>query len=103
MNVISAMCMCLAAKVQMAKIGCLAMTKEIRISVILRPTTSVFLLSTLGGFPLTISQLAGIIRRQDLTLSQFFELYADRKEHAGLYETKFDTNLATYSHTLSTV
>lgn len=57
----------------------------------------------LGGLPLAISQMAGIIRRQDLTLAEFFELYTDREEHASLYETKFDTNLVTYPHTLSTV
>lgn len=57
----------------------------------------------LGGVPLAISQMAGIIRRQDLTLSEFFELYKDHEEHASLYETKFDTNLVTYRHSLSTV
>lgn len=59
--------------------------------------------AALGGVPLAISQMAGIIRRQDLTLSEFFELYTDREEHASLYETKFDTNLVTYRHSLSTV
>lgn len=57
----------------------------------------------LGGVPLAISQMAGIIRRQDLTLSEFSELYTDREEHASLYETKFDNNLVTYRHSLSTV
>ncbi|KAJ5566022.1 hypothetical protein N7535_007660 [Penicillium sp. DV-2018c] len=57
----------------------------------------------LGGIPLAISQMAGIIRRQDLTLSEFFELYKDHEEHASLYETKFDTNSVTYRHSLSTV
>lgn len=57
----------------------------------------------LGGFPLAISQMAGIIRRQDLTLSEFLELYTDHEEQASLYETKFDTNLITYRHSLSTV
>ena len=57
----------------------------------------------LGGVPLAISQMAGIIRRQDLTLSEFLELYTDHEEHASLYETKFDTNLITYRHSLSTV
>ena len=57
----------------------------------------------LGGIPLAISQMAGIIRRQDLTLSEFFELYTDREEHASLYETKFDINIVTYPHSLSTV
>ncbi|KAK2811685.1 hypothetical protein FQN50_002031 [Emmonsiellopsis sp. PD_5] len=57
----------------------------------------------LGGIPLAISQMAGIIRRQDLTLSEFFELYTDHEEKTGLYKTKFDTNLVTYRHSLSTV
>ncbi|KAK1143739.1 hypothetical protein N8T08_006140 [Aspergillus melleus] len=57
----------------------------------------------LGGVPLAISQMAGIIRRQDLTLSEFLELYTDHEEHASLYETKFDTNITTYRHSLSTV
>ncbi|KAJ5948681.1 hypothetical protein N7454_001988 [Penicillium verhagenii] len=57
----------------------------------------------LGGVPLAISQMAGIIRRQDLTMSEFFELYMDHEEHANLYETKFDTNLVTYDYSLSTV
>ncbi|KAK2774312.1 hypothetical protein FQN52_004296 [Onygenales sp. PD_12] len=57
----------------------------------------------LGGVPLAISQMAGIIRRQDLTFSEFFELYTDYEENTSLYETKFDTNLVTYRHSLSTV
>ncbi|KAJ4415136.1 hypothetical protein N0V82_007506 [Gnomoniopsis sp. IMI 355080] len=57
----------------------------------------------IGGVPLAISQMAGIIRRQDLTLSEFLELYKDHEEQASLYETKFDTNLITYRHSLSTV
>lgn len=57
----------------------------------------------LGGVPLAISQMAGIVRRQDLTLSEFFELYTDHEEQANLYETKFDTNLVAYPHSMSTV
>ncbi|EED20550.1 hypothetical protein TSTA_037680 [Talaromyces stipitatus ATCC 10500] len=57
----------------------------------------------LGGVLLAISQMAGIVRRQDLTLPEFLELYTDHEEHASLYETKFDTNLITYRHSISTV
>ncbi|KAI0449877.1 tetratricopeptide repeat domain-containing protein [Xylaria acuta] len=46
----------------------------------------------LGGVPLAISQMV-----------EFWELYTDHEEHASLYETKFDTNLITYRHSLSTV
>ncbi|KAI1362738.1 tetratricopeptide repeat domain-containing protein [Xylaria arbuscula] len=59
--------------------------------------------NALGGIPLAICQMAGIIRRQDLTLSEFWELYTDHEEHASLYETKFDTNLIPYRHSISTV
>ncbi|KAJ6065353.1 hypothetical protein N7444_001006 [Penicillium canescens] len=53
--------------------------------------------------------MAAILRRRDLTLSQFLYqeheelIYQDHEEHAGLYGTKFDTNLLSYSHSLSTV
>lgn len=57
----------------------------------------------LGGIPLAISQMAAIIRRQDLTLTEFWELYADLDEHSDLYETKFDTNLVTYRNSIATV
>ncbi|KAH8882047.1 tetratricopeptide repeat domain-containing protein [Thozetella sp. PMI_491] len=57
----------------------------------------------LSGVPLAISQMAGIIRRQDLSLPEFLELYMDNEERASLYETKFDTNLITYRHSVSTV
>ena len=57
----------------------------------------------LGGVPLAISQMAGIIRRQDLALSEFFELYTDHEECANLYGKKFNTKLVTYRHSLSTV
>ncbi|PWY91909.1 tetratricopeptide repeat domain-containing protein [Aspergillus sclerotioniger CBS 115572] len=47
--------------------------------------------------PLAISQMAGIIRRQDLALSKCLELYEDHEEHASLYESNFYTNMVTYS------
>ncbi|KAG9250043.1 tetratricopeptide repeat domain-containing protein [Emericellopsis atlantica] len=59
--------------------------------------------AALGGVPLAISQMAGIIRRQDLTFSEFLELYADHEEHASLYGANLDANSVTYRHTLSTV
>ncbi|TQW04237.1 tetratricopeptide repeat domain-containing protein [Cordyceps javanica] len=57
----------------------------------------------LGGVPLAISQMAGIIRRHDLTLAEFLELFTDQEERAALYQTKFDSNLVTYRHSLSSV
>lgn len=57
----------------------------------------------LGGIPLAISQMAGIIRRWGLTLAEFLELYNDDEERSKLYRTKFDTHLVPYCHSLSTV
>ncbi|KAJ6027965.1 tetratricopeptide repeat domain-containing protein [Penicillium herquei] len=57
----------------------------------------------LGSIPLTISQIAGIIQQQDLTLLEFFKLYMDYEEYANLYKTKFNTSLVTYNHSLSTI
>ncbi|KAM3483494.1 hypothetical protein MY8738_003037 [Beauveria namnaoensis] len=59
--------------------------------------------NALGGIPLAISQMAGIIRRQDLTLTEFLELFIDHEERTILYETKFDSSLVTYRHSLSSV
>lgn len=56
----------------------------------------------LGGIPLAISQMTGIIRRQDLTLAEFMDLYEDRKEHGSLHNTRFEL-AARYPHTVSTV
>ncbi|PYI11365.1 hypothetical protein BO78DRAFT_446337 [Aspergillus sclerotiicarbonarius CBS 121057] len=57
----------------------------------------------LGGIPLVISQMAGIISRQDLTLSEFLQLYTNPEERGNLYKTKFDTNMVRYPHYLATV
>ena len=58
----------------------------------------------LGGVPLALSQMAGIIRRQDLTLSEFLDLYVDASEHSDVHKTKFgDQSTKTYAHTIATV
>jgi len=56
----------------------------------------------LGGIPLAISQMAGIIRRQDLTLREFLDLYNDPYEHANLHGMKFDSITQSYPHTIAT-
>lgn len=61
------------------------------------------IVDALGGVPLAISQMAGIIRRQELTLREFFDLYKDFDEHAALHETKFDSITKSYSHSIATV
>ena len=58
---------------------------------------------SLGGLPLAISQMAGIIRRQELRLSEFAESYSDPSEHAELHKLKFHLGRGTYPHTISSV
>ncbi|KAH3953529.1 hypothetical protein HBH53_029800 [Parastagonospora nodorum] len=58
----------------------------------------------LGGVPLAISQMAGIIRRQDLSLNEFHDLYTDAAEHLDLYDTRTgDASTRGYAHSISTV
>nr|POE88370.1 hypothetical protein CFP56_11599 [Quercus suber] len=59
--------------------------------------------NALGGIPLAISQMAGIISREGLTFSEFLDFYLLQEEHGTLYETKFNTSLVPYRHSLSTV
>ena len=58
---------------------------------------------SLGGLPLAISQMAGIIRRQELRLSEFVDSYSDPSEHAELHKLKFHLGRGTYPHTISSV
>ncbi|KAN0095890.1 tetratricopeptide repeat domain containing protein [Hyaloscypha variabilis] len=57
----------------------------------------------LGGLPLAISQMAGIIRRQELKLSEFLESYNDATERATLFGSKFPVGHSVYPHTISSV
>ena len=56
---------------------------------------------TLGGLPLAISQMAGVIRRQELRLSEFADSYSDPSEHAELHKLKFHLGRGTYPDTIS--
>lgn len=58
---------------------------------------------TLGGIPLAISQMVDILRRQDLTLTKFLELYIGTERHISLYGTKFHTNVRTCRYSLSAI
>lgn len=57
----------------------------------------------LGGLPLAIVQMTGIIRRQALRLSEFMESYNDHSEHSTLYQLKSPLGPQAYPHTISTV
>lgn len=58
---------------------------------------------SLGGLPLAISQMAGVIHRQELRLSESVEPYNDPSEHAKLHKLKFHFGRGTYPHTISSV
>jgi NB-ARC domain len=58
--------------------------------------------TALGGLPLAISQMTGIIRRQDLTLDEFIDLYEDRTEHSDLHSKRFESSTK-YPHSIATV
>lgn len=48
--------------------------------------------------------MAGIIRRQDLSLNEFHDLYTDVAEHLDLYDTRAgDASTRGYAHSISTV
>jgi hypothetical protein len=57
----------------------------------------------LAGLPLAISQMAGIIRRQELSLSEFLVIFEDTQEHATLFGMKFNASARTYQHSIATV
>ena len=58
---------------------------------------------TLGGLPLAIVQMASVIRRQQLDLTEFLELYQDCTEHPDFHGKRFDSGIRTYPHSISTV
>ena len=57
----------------------------------------------LGGLPLAIVQMASVIRRQQLDLTEFLELYQDCTEHPEFHGKRFDSGVRIYPHSISTV
>ena len=57
----------------------------------------------LGGLPLAISQMAGVIRRQELSLTEFIESYSDTSEQDDMFKTRYPGGRTQYAHTISTV
>ena len=57
----------------------------------------------LGGLPLAITQMAGIIRRQELSLPEFMRSYENDAERPGLHSLRYSTGGGTYSYTISSV
>ncbi|KAI0447529.1 hypothetical protein F4803DRAFT_573382 [Xylaria telfairii] len=56
-----------------------------------------------AGLPLALTQMAGIIRRNDLSLSEFLSLYQEEEERTALYSSKFNTGATVYQHSIATV
>ncbi|KAJ8130476.1 hypothetical protein O1611_g3151 [Lasiodiplodia mahajangana] len=57
----------------------------------------------LAGLPLALAQMAGIIRRDKLSLGEFLSLYQHRDKRSTLFSTKLDGGLHTYPHNVATV
>jgi hypothetical protein len=55
----------------------------------------------LGGLPLAITQMSGIIRRRHLLLEEFEEYYKDNAKR--LHEMRLARGQTAYDHTISTV
>jgi hypothetical protein len=55
----------------------------------------------LGGVPLAITQMSGIIRRRHLSLGEFEEYYRDNAKR--LHEMRISMGQTSYGHTISTV
>lgn len=63
--------------------------------------TSVEIAELLGGVPLAITQMAGIIRNRDLSLKDFLEYY--REDAQRLQKLRAPGRKTNYDHTLSSV
>ncbi|KAI1456285.1 P-loop containing nucleoside triphosphate hydrolase protein [Annulohypoxylon moriforme] len=57
----------------------------------------------LGGLPLALAQMAGVIRLQFLSYSEFLQLYNDREEESDILETVLQPLRTTARGNLSTV
>ena len=60
---------------------------------------------TLGGLPLAISQMAGLIQRRDLSFHEFLDLYRIEDERVKLLNFQIDNRQARlgYDHTIASV
>ena len=59
----------------------------------------------LGGLPLAMTQMAGVIIRRDLTFSEFLRTYDEEESRLELFESRFDRPVrrSGYEHTLASV
>lgn len=68
-------------------------------------TSATAILEVLGGLPLAIVQIAGVITRQDLTFSEFLFRYQKESSRAELFNLKVGPSKARvgYEHTIASV
>ncbi|KAF4539975.1 Tetratricopeptide repeat domain-containing protein [Lasiodiplodia theobromae] len=63
--------------------------------------------SRLGGLPLAVTQMAGIITRRDLSFVEFLAAYDERENQEDLFKTKMENPLtrrkSEYEHTLASL
>ncbi|KAF7509241.1 hypothetical protein GJ744_008301 [Endocarpon pusillum] len=57
----------------------------------------------LGGLPLALTQMASVIRRQELSFSEFMKSYENEREHSELHGLRYSTGGGNYSYTISSV
>lgn len=61
----------------------------------------------LGGLPLAVTQMAGIITRRDLSFTEFLAAYDERESQEELFDTRMENPLqrrvSVYQHTLASV
>ncbi|KAI0445097.1 P-loop containing nucleoside triphosphate hydrolase protein [Xylaria telfairii] len=65
--------------------------------------TAQYISRNLSGLPLGISQMAGFIYQQKVTLRQFVSMYENASDRLALYSTKFDTSAYAYRYNIATV
>ena len=57
----------------------------------------------LGGLPLALTQMASVIKRQELSFSEFMRSYENEREHSELHGLRYSTGGGNYSYTISSV
>jgi hypothetical protein len=59
----------------------------------------------LGGLPLALTQMAGVIARRDLSFSEFLQVYDEESSHKDLFNLQFPyaSDRSGYQHTLASV
>lgn len=57
----------------------------------------------LGGLPLAVAQMAGVIARDDLSFSEFKAMYEREMQHQDLFDRKVISSKTGYEHNLASV